>query len=137
MLEMLWGYRDRRDCLPRGRKGKTPLAMHWVSLRFILGYWFIIRFLHVLSHPLMEHHLYVLSLFSGLETSAKKKALQEGRGLTSPLLVPGQVPGLQDESRGRILQSLRQEPSSWKMAYFNSIGMFMHYMEKNLNIDSS
>ena len=134
---MLWGHREGRDCLPRGMKGEKPLlAMHWVSLRFILGYWFIVRFLHVLPpHSLMEkNQLYVVSLFPGVETSAKKKPVWEGRGLTS-LLVPGQVPGLQDERKDSILQFLGHERSR-KKAHFNTIRMFMPCMEKNLNIDS-
>lgn len=105
----------------------------------------------------MENCLYVNSLFSGVETRAKRSHLQEGKGLTFPLLlsglVSGWVPGFQDKlvleflrplqegllegrSRSGALQLLLQQPSSWNTAHFNSIGMFMTYMEKNLNIDS-
>ena len=111
--------------------------MHWVSLRFIVGYWFIVRFLHVLPpHPLMEkNQLYVLSFFSGVWTSAKKKPVQEGRGLTSTLLVPGKPPGLQDERKDSILQFLGHQRIR-KVAHFESVRMFIACMEKNLNIDS-
>lgn len=67
-------------------------------------------------------------------SNALGASVWEGTGLTS-LLVPGQVPGLQDERKDRILQFLGHEHSR-KKARFNSVRMFMPCVEKNLNIDS-
>lgn len=75
--------------------------------------------------------------------------MKKGKGLTSPLLILRWVPGLQDElalhlcepllqkeglleggRRDGVLWCLRQQCGRWKMAHFNSIGIFMSYMEK-------
>ena len=103
-----------------------------------------------LPTPHRENKLCAMNLWSRVETQAKRRHLKKGKGLTSPLLVLGQVPGLQDElalhlcdallqkeglleggRRDGVLWCLRQQCSRWKMAHFNSIGMFMSYMEKN------
>ena len=52
------------------------------------------------------------------------------------LLWPLQEVLLEGRSRSGVLQSLLQQPSSLNMAHFNYRGMFMTYMEKNVNIDS-
>lgn len=84
----------------------------------------------------------------------KTGSAKEEKQLTAQLLGCGQAAGLQDElalqlsgqllheeglleagRRAAVLQSLCQEHSVPKMAHFNSIGIFMPYTEKNLNVD--
>ena len=145
--------KKKKKSLPRSELGLDfrPLGLLWT--------WFWVELVpaYTALQPHMENCLYVNSLFSGVETRAKRSHLQEGKGLTFPSLIPGLVsgwvPGFQDKlvldllgplqegllegrSRSGALQFLLQQPSTWNIAQFNSIRMFMTYMEKKLNTDS-
>lgn len=99
-------------------------------------------------------YAFVLTLFPRIKLVVQTVSTKEEKPLTTELLGHGQAAGPQGElalclpgqllheeglvevgRRARVLRSLCQEQSVSKMAHFNSIGIFMPYTEKNLNVD--